>query len=86
MYRTGGDEFIAIVHVSDCGALLRKIQKNASEWKGNLVDAVSISLGCASHGALPEASIEELERISDARMYEDKERYYREIGYSRGGK
>lgn len=86
VYRTGGDEFIAIVHVSDCGALLRKIQKNASEWKGNLVDAVSISLGCASHGEFPEASIEELERISDARMYEDKERYYREIGYSRGGK
>lgn len=83
VYRTGGDEFMAIVYASDCEALLREIQDNVSSWKGKIVDSVSISVGCATHAEFPSGSIEELERIADARMYEDKERFYRQNGRER---
>ena len=83
VYRTGGDEFMAIVFASDCETLLREIQDNVSSWKGKIVDSVSISVGCATRAEFPNGSIEELERIADARMYEDKERFYRQSGRDR---
>ena len=83
VYRTGGDEFMAIVHCADCDALLNDIRKKASAWQSGLVDGVSISLGYASHAEHPDAGIEELERLADTRMYEDKAKYYRESGHDR---
>lgn len=83
LYRTGGDEFMAIVHSSDCEALLDEIQRKTAAWKGRLVDGVSLSLGCASHAENPSASIEELERLADTRMYENKAEFYRASGRDR---
>ena len=83
VYRTGGDEFMAIVHTEDCEALLEEVRRMASGWKGTLVDSVSVSLGCASHAEFPDASIEALEKLADTRMYEDKERYYQQSGQDR---
>jgi len=82
VYRTGGDEFMAIVHTPDCGALVGEIRNRTAEWHGSIVDGVSISLGYATHAEYPGEDIRSLEKISDQRMYDDKARYYRE----RGGK
>lgn len=83
VYRTGGDEFGAIVHAADCEAILGDIRKKTAAWHGFMVDSISVSAGYASHSDHPEATIEELERMADLRMYEDKERYYREKGIER---
>ena len=82
-YRTGGDEFMAIVHTSDCEALVRDIQNRSAAWHGAMVKGVSISVGYASHADYPDATIAELETISDQRMYEDKDRYYQRSGKNR---
>jgi len=82
-YRVGGDEFMAVVHVDDCQALINDIRNRASSWKGSLVDALSISVGYASHADYPDADIEELETIADKSMYEEKGRHYRQSGIDR---
>lgn len=83
VYRTGGDEFMAIVHSPDCEALLKEIRGRTAEWRGGIVDGVSLSLGVASRAEHPDASIEALEKLADTSMYEDKARYYRESGRDR---
>ncbi len=74
---------MAIVHSQDIPAMLEEIRKRAAEWRGQYVNVVSISLGCASHSERPEDSVSELEKLADARMYEDKSLYYQRSGRDR---
>ena len=83
VYRTGGDEFMAIVRTSDCEALVEEIRNRTAEWHGSLVDGVSISIGYAARREFPKEDVRYLEKVSDQRMYDDKERYYRESGKDR---
>ena len=83
VYRTGGDEFMAIVYAADCAKVVSEIKDRAAAWHGFLTDSISISAGFAVSADHPEADIEELERLADQRMYEDKARYYREAGHDR---
>ena len=83
VYRTGGDEFIAIVHLDDYAELIAEIAARARSWHGEYIDSISISIGCASHKEFPDATIDELERISDKRMYDSKEQYYKQTGHDR---
>lgn len=83
IYRTGGDEFMAIIRSSDCERLLAELRSRASSWTGAEVSSVSLSVGCARHAEDPSASIEELEKLADTRMYEDKKRYYERSGQDR---
>ncbi len=83
VYRTGGDEFMAVVRNSDCAALIEKIRQRTAAWHGALVGEVSISVGYATHADHPGADVRELERIADRQMYEAKARHYRETGKDR---
>ena len=83
VYRTGGDEFMVVVHTHDPCYLMEEIRSKTAEWRGRLVEHVSVSLGCASRAEHPDASIEELERRADASMYEDKNAFYRQPGQDR---
>jgi diguanylate cyclase (GGDEF)-like protein len=83
VYRTGGDEFIAIVHTDEPETIFSEIRSHAGAWHGVYSDTMTMSVGYASKKDEPDAEIDELERIADARMYEDKERYYRENGIDR---
>lgn len=83
VYRTGGDEFIAILHIDDYREICEVIKSKSSIWKGEYSDSLSISIGCASHNEFPDATIDELERISDRRMYEAKDNYYLQSGIDR---
>ncbi|WP_029231322.1 GGDEF domain-containing protein [Butyrivibrio sp. VCB2006] len=83
VYRTGGDEFIAIIHMDDYKNLMENIVINTRTWHGAYSDSLSISIGFASHKEFPAASVDELERISDSRMYENKQAYYRQTGHDR---
>ena len=83
VYRTGGDEFMAIIRSGDPAALLDEIRSKTADWRGRTVDSVSFSLGCASRAAYPDAGVEELEKRADADMYEDKKAFYLRSGQDR---
>ena len=83
VYRTGGDEFIAIVHSDDCAALIDEIRSKTAAWHGTMVESLSISVGFACHKDDPDAGIEDLEKIADTNMYADKAEYYRQSGTDR---
>ena len=81
VFRTGGDEFLVIVqdYASD------EIAQGMREVKEHLwmID-VSVSMGMAYQQSY-QGDFEHLERLADARMYEDKARYYETSGTKRRG-
>lgn len=83
IYRTGGDEFMAILNVPDPAGLREKIYASAKEWKGELVDKLALAVGYASHREHPDVKLDELEHLADADMYAEKRRYYVENGIDR---
>lgn len=85
VYRTGGDEFCALLHVREqkLEELKLELARVVSSWSGELVDALSISCGYATAWEFPDKNVSELCKIADARMYEDKERYYERMGIER---
>lgn len=80
VYRTGGDEFVAMVHTTDCGALTEAIREKTARWRGMLMDSLALSVGFAAAADNPGADIGELERLADTAMYEDKARFYKQAG------
>ncbi len=83
VYRTGGDEFLAILHTDDCAALRDRLLKQAAEWHGIYNEKLSFSVGYARHTDEPNAGVHELETIADGMMYEAKEHYYQTEGVDR---
>lgn len=85
VYRTGGDEFVALCHYDPdrIEELKKALKEETSAWTGEIVKTLSIAIGYASHKAYPNASFEELEQTADAMMYEDKEKYYSENNIKR---
>ena len=84
-FRTGGDEFIAIVNASEekTNELLSSLEKKSSEWKGKTVKELSLSTGFASVKELPNASVDVLVATADQRMYKIKSDYYLSRGIER---
>ncbi len=78
VYRTGGDEFMAVVYVDDPEQLRSAIYSKTAEWHGVYSDEISLSVGYASHRDYPDSTIDELERSADSDMYAQKEKYYEE--------
>ena len=83
VYRTGGDEFLAIALTDSPETIMQEIQRLASAWKGTYSETLSISIGYASHRDHPEADIHGLERLADEMMYQEKNRYYSAPGVDR---
>ena len=83
VYRTGGDEFMAIIHTDSPEALRAEIIRRTSQWHGTYNDEVTLSVGYASCKDHPGASVDELERFADTDMYSEKEKYYKESGHDR---
>ncbi len=82
-YRTGGDEFMAIVNTKDPEGLRKEILNKAAEWHGIYNDELTMSVGYASFADHKESSIDELEHIADADMYAEKEKFYKSRGIAR---
>ena len=83
VYRTGGDEFMAIVHSSKPEELRTAITGKAQEWHGVYTDEVTLSIGYAVHKDKPDATLSDLEHIADEDMYVQKAKYYKERGIDR---
>ncbi|WP_196810229.1 diguanylate cyclase domain-containing protein [Butyrivibrio sp. WCD3002] len=86
VYRTGGDEFTAIIHTTNISGIDKKIRDKVTAWSGNYSESLAVSIGYAAHRDRPDATIEELKKIADKFMYDEKAKYYQETGYERRGK
>lgn len=87
VYRTGGDEFSAIIFVSktQLDTLKQDFEDTINNWKGKFINSISVSCGYVTRKEMPNASLSEISKIADERMYEDKSEFYRKKGIDRRG-
>ncbi len=83
LYRTGGDEFVAIILTTDYKEIGEAIVNYANQWRGIYNNKLTLSIGMASVVEYPYVSFEELEKIADDMMYKNKEAYYKLNGIDR---
>lgn len=77
VYRTGGDEFMAIIHTDSPEKYRELIHGKAKDWRGKYSQTLSVSVGYASHKDNKDATVDDLEHIADKAMYNEKENYYK---------
>lgn len=85
VYRIGGDEFIVILFTNyeSFAKIKEAFDNTVANWSGELVSSITVSCGVVSGSEQPWASWEEISRIADRRMYEQKAIYYRKNGVDR---
>ena len=86
MFRVGGDEFVALIEAADDPELqliLREFRIKMEDVSREEDIELSVSYGTAMASEFPDASIAELAKIADKRMYESKRRYYEMAGHDR---
>lgn len=78
IFRTGGDEFIAILYASEekLDDIKEDLKKTISTWSGEFIKDLSLSCGYASAKEHPHYSIKQLLKQADKFMYENKALYY----------
>ena len=79
VYRVGGDEFIAIIDIDGfkVKTLNKELFERIDDWVGKYSNHFSIALGAASSCELKEdAKVEDLIKLMDDRMYENKFIYH----------
>jgi diguanylate cyclase (GGDEF)-like protein len=78
IYRTGGDEFAAIIFASE--TQLEKIKEDfaqtTADWSGKLVKSLSISTGYVARREVNTDSVHVLANLADKKMYEAKAAFY----------
>ena len=85
LYRTGGDEFIALVQMNDeqIKESQRIIEEVTKKWDGKLVHQLAVSCGYVALTENPEMTIRQMADLADKRMYEAKNEFYRRTGLER---
>lgn len=78
LYRIGGDEFTAIIQCTDeeLVEILLDMDTRMRKWRGKYSSGFSFSKGVVSAYEMPDASMQDLEKTADHRMYIDKKLYY----------
>lgn len=78
IYRIGGDEFVVMMYASEkeLENAIDTFNRRVSEWKGELVDTLSVSLGYATYKANQGKTVNELLNIADKKMYDQKALHY----------
>ncbi|MGN0996768.1 MAG: GGDEF domain-containing protein [Candidatus Ventricola sp.] len=84
-YRTGGDEFIALLRLpaERMPVLCDRLSAEAAAWQGKLVKRLSLAIGYAAASEHPDSGMEELISLADQMMYGQKATYYRCNGRDR---
>lgn len=87
LFRIGGDEFVALIHVNDfqLGKIQNDIDEVTENWSGKLNQKISFSCGYVSAAEAMNMTLNQVAALADKRMYEEKRRYYQEKGVDRRG-
>ncbi len=85
IYRTGGDEFVAILDYENCDAeklkdIIDTTIKNQNEKNGT---SISIATGIAVWNDNRDKNYFELEKLADSVMYKNKSEFYKNAGRDR---
>jgi diguanylate cyclase (GGDEF)-like protein len=85
LYRTGGDEFACMIFIEKeaLNEITANIKSIMDNWEGVKSKSLSFSIGYAEKREFPNASVKELAKIADKRMYENKRKFYIENGLDR---
>lgn len=85
VYRTGGDEFVAIIRLSfDELEEVKENFKDACEaWSARHKKTLTISTGYITKLHHPDMSMKDLIKQADQRMYRDKSQFYSKKGFDR---
>ncbi len=85
LFRIGGDEFAAMLHISeaDLKKALDVLEEETANCKTIEPGLLSISVGYSSVNDLENGTFEDLARLSDERMYQNKAAYYLHTGKDR---
>ena len=88
LFRTGGDEFAAIVNCDRDlrEKLVNELTDSFHQWRGKTCSALSISMGYVCSDEKPGVSLEWMRREAEKRMYSQKSDYYRQEGKDRRGR
>lgn len=72
-YRTGGDEFISILYASDeeIADIKEQFAEETRNWKGKYSSSLMIPAGIVTKKEMPDASLKEISKLADQRMYVD---------------
>ena len=85
VYRMGGDEFAAIIYIN--ARRLKRVQEEFADvvgkWSGDIVKSMSISCGYVASDEKNWESLDEIVKVADERMYENKAAYYSQNGVDR---
>ncbi len=87
LYRTGGDEFVALIHADDSS--LEEIKADVEEvtkrWRGTYNVYLTFSCGYVKYKENKDLTIHQIANLADRRMYEDKRIYYQKKDIVRDG-
>lgn len=85
VYRIGGDEFVVIVTQKpyELDAMTKHFDSSVAEWRGKIVDSMTISYGCVRSLEEDWELVHDIEKEADRRMYASKARYYSDSGIDR---
>lgn len=85
IYRTGGDEFAGLLHLSDeeYQAAEHEMRERMEEWNRKHSRTLSASWASADNRRDPGHTPYELARLADERMYRVKAEYYKTSGKDR---
>lgn len=85
VYRTGGDEFVAILEQEDLqvGQTIQTFKEMQEQWNGHYIHGLNISFGYVQGFADSNESMKEILKRAEILMYEDKARYYQKQGIER---
>lgn len=85
IYRTGGDEFTAIVScdTDTLDEMISRLCERIDNWKGVCNKSLSIAMGSVGIWENTEMTLEDMRRVAEKRMYEDKKAYYIREGKDR---
>lgn len=85
IYRTGGDEFVALLFCNDSVAdrLPEILEEQLKSVNTKRETPIAIAIGVANWNANNSLSFFDLTKLADKNMYQNKSKYYRESGIDR---
>lgn len=83
LYRTGGDEFAALIYAEEAQLteIIKDLERVTKKWRGIRNEQLTMSCGYVTRREAGRISIREMAILADKRMYENKAEYYKHITY-----